>query len=95
MESPTSGNWISRKKEAELQTPLQKRIAHAIKEHDESDDNKKPQAASQKTQRTDQALWKTHFTSAKQTAWGKQRKKYCVYHGLCYHETSKCNLAKS
>eukprot|EP00957_Ditylum_brightwellii_P182445 13898560-Ditylum_brightwellii.AAC.1 len=36
-----------------------------------------------------------HFVSAKQTAWGKQRKKYCDYHGLCYHDTSECNLAKS
>eukprot|EP00957_Ditylum_brightwellii_P134465 10251408-Ditylum_brightwellii.AAC.1 len=26
---------------------------------------------------------------------GKHRKKYCDYHGLCYHGTDKCDLAKS
>eukprot|EP00957_Ditylum_brightwellii_P017549 1321815-Ditylum_brightwellii.AAC.1 len=46
-------------------------------------------------QRTDQALWKTHFVSAKQTAWGQAKKKYRDYHGFCYHDTSKWNLAKS
>eukprot|EP00957_Ditylum_brightwellii_P067683 5137185-Ditylum_brightwellii.AAC.1 len=50
---------------------------------------------SQEVRRTDEALWKTHFASAKQTAWGKQMKKYCDYHGVCYHDTSECDLAKS
>eukprot|EP00957_Ditylum_brightwellii_P152818 11632530-Ditylum_brightwellii.AAC.1 len=46
-------------------------------------------------QRTDQMLRKTHFVLAKQTSWGQAKKKYCDYHGLCYHDTDKCNLVKS
>eukprot|EP00957_Ditylum_brightwellii_P023445 1769342-Ditylum_brightwellii.AAC.1 len=27
--------------------------------------------------------------SAKQTSWGKRKKKFCDYHGLCYYDTDE------
>eukprot|EP00957_Ditylum_brightwellii_P030763 2330941-Ditylum_brightwellii.AAC.1 len=70
-----------------MQKPLEKRIACAIKEHGDLD-NQKPKL------RHKRRKWEMHFASAKQTAWGQAKKK-CDYHGLCYHDTSKCDLTKS
>eukprot|EP00957_Ditylum_brightwellii_P049168 3730677-Ditylum_brightwellii.AAC.1 len=36
------------------------------------------------------------FCASKANSMGESAgKKYCDYHGLCYHDTSKCNLDKS
>eukprot|EP00957_Ditylum_brightwellii_P097387 7417326-Ditylum_brightwellii.AAC.1 len=50
-----------RLEEAELQKPLKKKLARAVKEHDKLDDRKS-------------MLWETYFASAKKTPWGKQQR---------------------
>eukprot|EP00957_Ditylum_brightwellii_P003347 253213-Ditylum_brightwellii.AAC.1 len=81
--------------EAELQKPLKKRIACAIKEHEESDNKKttKPHHKRRKGQ-TKHYKRRTLHQQSKQHG-GRRRKKYCDYHGTCYHDTSECDIAKS
>ena len=40
-------------------------------------------------------LREVYFASARQTPLGKYKKKFCDYHGLCYHDTDKCNFVQA
>eukprot|EP00957_Ditylum_brightwellii_P023086 1741672-Ditylum_brightwellii.AAC.1 len=81
--------------EAKLQKLLKKRIARALKDHEESVDKIliKPRYKRRKGQTKRYGRCISHQQS-KQVG-GRQRKKFCDYHGTCHHDTSKCNLAKS
>eukprot|EP00957_Ditylum_brightwellii_P093852 7146717-Ditylum_brightwellii.AAC.1 len=74
---------------------LKKRIACAIKEHDKSDDEKKTKPCHKKRKGQTKRYRRRILRQQNKQHEGKQRKKYCDYHGLCYHDTSKCDLAKS
>ena len=84
-----------RLEEAELQKPLKKRIACAAKEHEESDDDKpiKPRYKRRKGQT--KRYGRRILRQQSKRHGGKRMKKFCDYHGVCYHDTSECNLAKS
>eukprot|EP00957_Ditylum_brightwellii_P114077 8697930-Ditylum_brightwellii.AAC.1 len=72
--------------EAELQKLLRKKIACARKEHG---NNRKE---------TCQDKPKSHHErrhSLEKCHQGKRKKKYCNYHGLCYHGMGKCNFVQS
>eukprot|EP00957_Ditylum_brightwellii_P118986 9075001-Ditylum_brightwellii.AAC.1 len=75
-----------RLEEVELQKPLRKKIACAKKEHVE--DGKR------KRQDKPKSHHKRYHGSGKFHQ-GKQKKKYCEFHGLCYHGTDKCNFVQS
>eukprot|EP00957_Ditylum_brightwellii_P205439 15343908-Ditylum_brightwellii.AAC.1 len=69
--------------EAELQKLLRKKIACAETEHDEDGKRKcqdKPK------------LHHKRWHGSGKCPQGKQKKKYCNYHGLCYHGTDECNF---
>eukprot|EP00957_Ditylum_brightwellii_P196447 14967921-Ditylum_brightwellii.AAC.1 len=72
--------------EAELQKLLRKKIACAEKKHDK--DRKR------KHQDKPKLRHKRRHSSEKHHQ-GKQKKKYCNYHGLCYHGTDKYNFLQS
>eukprot|EP00957_Ditylum_brightwellii_P194299 14798076-Ditylum_brightwellii.AAC.1 len=74
-----------RLEEAELQKLLRKKIAHAEKEHEEDGKRKRQDKLKSHHER--------HHGSGKRHQ-GKQKKKYCNYHGLCYHDTDKCNFVQ-
>eukprot|EP00957_Ditylum_brightwellii_P052192 3957433-Ditylum_brightwellii.AAC.1 len=83
-----------RLEEAELQKLLKKRISCAVKERDESDDNQKPKPHHERRKGQTKRYGRCILCQQSKQHGGKQRNKYCDYHGLCYHDTSKCNLAK-
>eukprot|EP00957_Ditylum_brightwellii_P122210 9319610-Ditylum_brightwellii.AAC.1 len=72
--------------EAELQKLLKKKIACAKKEHDKDGKRKRQDKPKLRHERC-LGLGKCHQ--------GKQKKKYCGYHGLCYHDMDKCNFVQS
>eukprot|EP00957_Ditylum_brightwellii_P041909 3174290-Ditylum_brightwellii.AAC.1 len=83
-----------RLEEAELQKPLKKKIARVIKEYDDLDDKKSK--LHHKTHQGQSKCYERHILHQQSKHHGgKHRKKYCDYHGLCYHDTDKCDLAKS
>eukprot|EP00957_Ditylum_brightwellii_P084559 6430126-Ditylum_brightwellii.AAC.1 len=61
---------------------LSKKIAHAKKEHDKAR-KEKCHSKSESHHKRHHGLGKCHT--------GKCKKKYCDYHGLCHHDTQKCN----
>eukprot|EP00957_Ditylum_brightwellii_P198202 15102578-Ditylum_brightwellii.AAC.1 len=67
---------------------LKKRIARAIKEHDKSDDEKKTKPRHKKHEGQTKRYGRHILRQQSKQHGGKQRKKYCDYHGLCYHDTS-------
>eukprot|EP00957_Ditylum_brightwellii_P066505 5048935-Ditylum_brightwellii.AAC.1 len=75
-----------RLEEAELQKPLRKTIACAEKEHDRDGKRKRQDKSKLRHGR--------HHGSGKRHQ-GKQKKKYCNYHGLCYNGTDKCNFVQA
>eukprot|EP00957_Ditylum_brightwellii_P056815 4306392-Ditylum_brightwellii.AAC.1 len=70
-----------RLEEAKLQKPLKKRIAHAAKEHKESDDDKPIKSRHKK--RKGQTQHYGRHISRQQSKWhgGRRMKKFCDYHG--------------
>eukprot|EP00957_Ditylum_brightwellii_P115861 8837951-Ditylum_brightwellii.AAC.1 len=84
-----------RLEEAELQKPLKKRIAHVIKEHDKLDDDKKTKLRLKKREGQTKRYGRHILHQQSKQHENKQRKKYCDYHGLCYHDKFKYDLAKS
>eukprot|EP00957_Ditylum_brightwellii_P056482 4281369-Ditylum_brightwellii.AAC.1 len=85
MESRISGSWSLRKREeAELQEPLKKKIARAIKEHDDSDGKRKRHKKPK--------LCHKRRSGSGQRHQSKHKKKFCDYHDHCYHDTDKCNF---
>eukprot|EP00957_Ditylum_brightwellii_P082117 6244507-Ditylum_brightwellii.AAC.1 len=72
--------------EAELKKLLRNKIACAEKEHNK-DGKRKHQDKPKLHHKRYHSLGKYHQ--------GKQKKKYCKYHGLCYHDTDKCNFVQS
>eukprot|EP00957_Ditylum_brightwellii_P075112 5707866-Ditylum_brightwellii.AAC.1 len=80
--------------EAELQKPLKKKIAPTIKEHDKSDNNE-TKLRHKTRHRQSKCYGRRILRQQNKHHGGKHRKKYCGYHGLCYHDTDKCDLAKS
>eukprot|EP00957_Ditylum_brightwellii_P209705 15362868-Ditylum_brightwellii.AAC.1 len=65
-----------------------------MKEHDNSD-NKKTKLRN-KTHHSQSKRYGRHISRQQSKHHGgKHRKTYCDYHGLCYHDTSECDLAKS
>eukprot|EP00957_Ditylum_brightwellii_P042670 3230857-Ditylum_brightwellii.AAC.1 len=75
-----------RLEEAELQKPLRKKIACTEKEHGK-DRKRKCQVKPKLRHKRHHGLGKRHQ--------GKQKKKYCNYHGLCCHGTDKCNFVQA
>eukprot|EP00957_Ditylum_brightwellii_P068016 5163881-Ditylum_brightwellii.AAC.1 len=72
--------------EAKLQKLLRKMIACAKKEHDIG------------RKRKCHNKLKLHHERCHSTGkchQGKRKKKYCDYHGLCYHDTDECNFVQS
>eukprot|EP00957_Ditylum_brightwellii_P130478 9954376-Ditylum_brightwellii.AAC.1 len=65
--------------EAELQKSLKKKIASAMKEHDDLDGKKKRQEKPKLRHERHHGLGKCHQS--------QRKKKFCDYHGLCYHDT--------
>ena len=72
--------------EAELQKLLRKMIACAKKEHDK-DGKRKHQDKPMLHHKRRHSPEKCHQA--------KRKKKYCDYHGLCYHGTDKCDFVQS
>eukprot|EP00957_Ditylum_brightwellii_P009878 745403-Ditylum_brightwellii.AAC.1 len=72
--------------EAELQKPLGKTISCAKKEYDD-DGKRKRQDKPKSCHKRCHVLEKRHQ--------GKRKKKFCSYHGLCDHNTDKCNFVQS
>eukprot|EP00957_Ditylum_brightwellii_P082276 6255970-Ditylum_brightwellii.AAC.1 len=72
--------------EAELQKPLRNKITCAEKEH-AKDKKRKCQDGPKSRHKRCHGLGKRHQ--------GKQKKKYCKYHDLCYHDMDKCNFVQS
>eukprot|EP00957_Ditylum_brightwellii_P186993 14241216-Ditylum_brightwellii.AAC.1 len=85
---------FKKEKEAELQKPLKKKIARAIKENDNLD-NKKNKSHHETHQGQSKCYGRRILRQQSKHHGGKCRKKYCDHHGFCYHDTDKCNLAKS
>eukprot|EP00957_Ditylum_brightwellii_P181431 13820496-Ditylum_brightwellii.AAC.1 len=77
--------------EAELQKPLKKKIARAIKEHDNSD-KKKSKSRHETCQGQSKRYGKRILQQQSKHHGGKHKKKFCDYHGLCYHDTDKCDF---
>eukprot|EP00957_Ditylum_brightwellii_P013271 1001073-Ditylum_brightwellii.AAC.1 len=69
--------------EAELEKPIRKKIACAEKEHNK-DRERKRQDKPKSHHKRRHDLEKRHDS--------KQKKKFCDYHGLCYHDTDKCDF---
>eukprot|EP00957_Ditylum_brightwellii_P112089 8546817-Ditylum_brightwellii.AAC.1 len=67
--------------EVELQQLLRKMIAH------DKDRKRKCQDKPKSCHKRCHGLGKHHQ--------GKRKKKYCNYHGQCYHGTDKCNFVQS
>eukprot|EP00957_Ditylum_brightwellii_P183297 13962162-Ditylum_brightwellii.AAC.1 len=76
-----------RLEEAELQKPLKKKIAHTIKEYDNSDRKRKCQEKPKSHHKRHHSLGKHHQI--------KQKEKICDYHGLCDHDMDECNFVQS
>eukprot|EP00957_Ditylum_brightwellii_P129444 9874743-Ditylum_brightwellii.AAC.1 len=76
-----------RLEEAELQKPLKKKTARAIKEHDNLDD-KKSKLCHKTRQGQSKRYGRRILRLQSKQHGGKHRKKYCDYHGLCYHDTN-------
>eukprot|EP00957_Ditylum_brightwellii_P055493 4205265-Ditylum_brightwellii.AAC.1 len=74
--------------EAELQKPLKKKIACAIKEHNDLD-GKKPKSRHERRHGLGKRYKKCHQSKHHG---GKRKKKFCDYHGLCYHDTNECDF---
>eukprot|EP00957_Ditylum_brightwellii_P104610 7971007-Ditylum_brightwellii.AAC.1 len=75
-----------RLEEAELQKPLRKKIARAEKEHDK-DGQRKHQDKPKLCHKRRHSLGKHHQ--------GKQKKKCCKYHGICYHGMDERDFVQS
>eukprot|EP00957_Ditylum_brightwellii_P132054 10068369-Ditylum_brightwellii.AAC.1 len=73
--------------EAELQKLLKKKIACAIKEHDDLDRKKKHQEKPKSRHEKSHGLGKRHQSKCK--------KKFCDYHGFCYHDMDECNFIQA
>eukprot|EP00957_Ditylum_brightwellii_P041635 3153429-Ditylum_brightwellii.AAC.1 len=71
-----------------MQKPLKKKIACAIKEHDDLD-RKKPKLHHERRHGSGKRYEKHHQNKHHG---GKHKKKFCDYHGLCYHDTDECDL---
>eukprot|EP00957_Ditylum_brightwellii_P189670 14437911-Ditylum_brightwellii.AAC.1 len=70
-------------------------MARFLKEHEESDDKKliKPR---HKRREGQTKRYERRISRQQSKQHGvRQRKKFCDYHGTCYHDTFKCNRAKS
>eukprot|EP00957_Ditylum_brightwellii_P126060 9610234-Ditylum_brightwellii.AAC.1 len=72
--------------EAELQKPLGKKIVQVRKEND---NNKKG-----KCQDKPKLYHERHHSLGK-CHQGKQKKKFCDYHGLCCHDMEECNFVQA
>eukprot|EP00957_Ditylum_brightwellii_P169301 12885454-Ditylum_brightwellii.AAC.1 len=72
--------------ESELQKLLGKKIACARKEHDD-DEKGKRQDKPKLHHKRHHGLGKLHQ--------GKRKKKFCNYHGLCYHDIEECNFVQA
>eukprot|EP00957_Ditylum_brightwellii_P156112 11882788-Ditylum_brightwellii.AAC.2 len=73
--------------EVELQKPLKKKIAHTVKEHDNLDRKRKHQDKPKLCHERCHRLGKHHQSKCK--------KKFCDYHGLCYHAMDKYNFVQA
>eukprot|EP00957_Ditylum_brightwellii_P096712 7365696-Ditylum_brightwellii.AAC.1 len=78
-----------RLEEVELQKPLKKKIACAIKEHEESDDEKMTKPRHKRREGQTNCYGRHILRQQSKHHGGRQRKKYCNYHGTYYHDTSK------
>eukprot|EP00957_Ditylum_brightwellii_P187595 14284837-Ditylum_brightwellii.AAC.1 len=58
-----------------------------MKEHDNSDGKRKRQEKPKSRHGRHHGLGKRHQS--------KHRKTFCDYHGLCYHDTDKCNFIQA
>ena len=81
--------------EAELQKPLKKRIARAAREHEDSDYEKPIKPRHKKRKGQTKRYGRRISRQQSKRHGGKRMKKFCDYHGVCYHDTSECDLAKS
>eukprot|EP00957_Ditylum_brightwellii_P097900 7456153-Ditylum_brightwellii.AAC.1 len=77
--------------EAELQKLLKKKIAHSIKEHDDSD--RKKSKSHHGTCQGQSKHYEKHQLIKHQG--GKRKKQFCDYHGLCYHSTDECDFVQA
>eukprot|EP00957_Ditylum_brightwellii_P012027 908295-Ditylum_brightwellii.AAC.1 len=77
-------NMCIRLEQAEVLKLLKKKIAPAVKEHDNWDRKRKCQEKPKSHHKRYHSLGKHHQSKCK--------KKFCSYHGLCYHDTDKCNF---
>eukprot|EP00957_Ditylum_brightwellii_P111834 8529870-Ditylum_brightwellii.AAC.1 len=69
-----------------MQKPLKKKIARAIKKHDNLDDKKSK--SRHKTRQGQSKRYGRRILCQQSKHHGrKRREKYCDYHGLCYHGT--------
>eukprot|EP00957_Ditylum_brightwellii_P022983 1734707-Ditylum_brightwellii.AAC.1 len=76
-----------RLEEAELQKPLKKTIACAMKEYDDLDRKRKRQEKPKLRHERRHNSGKHHQS--------KHKKKFCDYHGLCYHDTDEYNFVQA
>eukprot|EP00957_Ditylum_brightwellii_P122699 9357592-Ditylum_brightwellii.AAC.1 len=74
-----------------MQKPPKKKIARAIKEHDDLG-RKKPKLRHERCHGLGKHYKKRHQNKHHE---GKCKKKFCDYHGLCYHDTDECNFVQA
>eukprot|EP00957_Ditylum_brightwellii_P154989 11796423-Ditylum_brightwellii.AAC.1 len=77
-----------RLEEAELQKPLKKRIARVLKDHGEPDDKKPIKPRYKRREGQTKRYGRRILRHQSKQVEGGQRKKFCDYHGTCYHDTS-------
>eukprot|EP00957_Ditylum_brightwellii_P138370 10546883-Ditylum_brightwellii.AAC.1 len=70
-----------------MQKPLKKNIACAVKEYGNLDRKRKRQDKPKSHHKRCHGLGKHHQS--------KHKKKFCDYHGICYHNMDKCNFVQT
>eukprot|EP00957_Ditylum_brightwellii_P061342 4655877-Ditylum_brightwellii.AAC.1 len=70
-----------RQEEAELQKPLKKKVTCAIKDHEESDDNKPIKPRYKRREGQTKCYGKRILRQQSKRHGSKQMKKFCDYHG--------------